>query len=36
MKMQNEMRSPRDGVVVALKAAEGATVGAGEVLAVIE
>ncbi len=36
MKMQNEMKSPKAGVVVAMKAQEGATVGAGDVLAVIE
>jgi biotin carboxyl carrier protein len=36
MKMQNEMRSPKDGVVKEISAAEGATVNAGEVLVVIE
>lgn len=36
MKMQNEMKSPKAGVVVELQAVEGATVNAGEVLAVIE
>ena len=36
MKMQNEMKSPKAGTVVALNAREGATVAAGEVLATIE
>jgi biotin carboxyl carrier protein len=36
MKMQNEMRSPKDGVVREIRAAEGSTVNAGEILAVIE
>lgn len=36
MKMQNEMKSPKAGVVVSLNMAEGATVNAGDVLAVIE
>jgi biotin carboxyl carrier protein len=36
MKMQNEMKSPKDGVVKEIRAAEGATVNAGDVLAVIE
>ena len=36
MKMQNEMKSPRAGTVTALHAQAGATVKAGEVLAVIE
>lgn len=36
MKMQNEMKSPRAGTVKELHAATGATVNAGEVLAVIE
>lgn len=36
MKMQNELRSPIDGVVKEIRGAEGATVNAGEVLAVIE
>ncbi|MBK6587173.1 MAG: hypothetical protein IPG22_02470 [Acidobacteria bacterium] len=36
MKMQNEMKSPKDGVIAAIKAAEGDTVGAGDVLVVIE
>jgi len=36
MKMQNEMKSPKDGVVKEIRVAEGATVNAGDVLAVIE
>ena len=36
MKMQNEMQAPRAGTVRALRAAAGATVAAGEVLATIE
>jgi biotin carboxyl carrier protein len=36
MKMQNEMRSPKDGTVKEIKVDEGDTVGAGEVLVVIE
>lgn len=36
MKMQNEMKSPRDGVVKDIKVSEGANVGAGEVLVIIE
>ena len=36
MKMQNEMKSPRAGAVVALNVDVGATVNAGDVLAVIE
>jgi biotin carboxyl carrier protein len=36
MKMQNEMKAPKAGVVVSVKAEEGATVNAGDVLAVIE
>jgi biotin carboxyl carrier protein len=35
MKMQNEMKSPRAGRVLAISAKEGATVTAGEVLATI-
>ena len=35
MKMQNEMKSPRDGVVVSIKVKPGDTVNAGDVLAVI-
>lgn len=36
MKMQNEMKSPKDGVVSRIHASEGATVLAGEALLVIE
>ncbi|MDM7923277.1 MAG: biotin/lipoyl-containing protein [Pyrinomonadaceae bacterium] len=36
MKMQNEMRSPKDGVVKEMRVAEGQTVASGEVLTVIE
>ena len=36
MKMQNEMKAPKAGVVVSINSAEGATVSAGDVLAVIE
>lgn len=36
MKMQNEMRSPKDGTVKTIRAVEGTTVAAGDVLAVIE
>ena len=36
MKMQNEMKAPKAGVVLSINAAEGATVNAGDVLAVIE
>jgi biotin carboxyl carrier protein len=36
MKMQNEMKSPKDGVVKEIRFSEGDTVNAGEVLAVIE
>ena len=36
MKMENELRSPRDGVVAEVKVAEGASVDAGAVLVVIE
>ncbi len=36
MKMQNEVRSPRDGQLKKLLVAQGANVGAGEVLAIIE
>ena len=36
MKMQNEIGSPRDGVILKLPAREGRNVSAGEVLAVIE
>ena len=36
MKMQNEMKAPKAGVVVSIDTQEGATVNAGDVLAVIE
>ena len=36
MKMQNEMKSPKDGVVKEVRFAEGDTVNAGDVLVVIE
>jgi biotin carboxyl carrier protein len=36
MKMQNEMKTPKAGVVVALNVKAGATVNGGDVLAVIE
>ena len=36
MKMQNEIKSPKAGRVVELRVAEGATVNAGQVLAVVE
>jgi biotin carboxyl carrier protein len=36
MKMQNEMKSPRAGVVTAINANAGDTVNAGDVLAVVE
>ena len=36
MKMQNELKSPKAGVVAEVKAADGATVAAGEILVVIE
>lgn len=36
MKMQNEMKAPKTGVIVSINAASGATVNAGDVLAVIE
>jgi biotin carboxyl carrier protein len=36
MKMQNEMKSPKTGIVVAMNVEVGATVNGGDVLAVIE
>jgi biotin carboxyl carrier protein len=36
MKMQNEMKAPKAGTVVSIETEEGATVNAGDVLAVIE
>jgi biotin carboxyl carrier protein len=36
MKMQNEMKAPKAGIVIALNVESGATVNGGDVLAVIE
>jgi biotin carboxyl carrier protein len=36
MKMQNELKSPKAGIVREIRFTEGATVGAGDILAVIE
>jgi len=36
MKMQNEMKSPKDGIVQKILAAEGSAVNAGDTLAIIE
>jgi len=36
MKMQNEMKSPKDGVVKSIKVEDGVNVQAGELLVVIE
>jgi biotin carboxyl carrier protein len=36
MKMQNEMKASRDGVVVKVSVSAGDTVGAGEVLVTLE
>ena len=36
MKMQNEMKAPKAGIVVSINAEEGTTVNAGDVLAVVE
>lgn len=36
MKMQNEMKSPKDGIVKEIRSSEGSTVNAGDVLAIIE
>jgi biotin carboxyl carrier protein len=36
MKMQNEMRSPKDGTVKEIRVSEGSTVNASEILVVIE
>mgnify|MGYP003575380470 CR=1 FL=1 len=35
MKMQNEMKSPREGVIVSVNVSSGSTVNAGEVLATV-
>jgi biotin carboxyl carrier protein len=36
MKMQNEIKSPKKGTVQKITAMEGATVNAGDVLAIVE
>ncbi len=36
MKMQNEMKSPKDGTVTKIRFSEGETVNAGDILAIIE
>ena len=36
MKMQNELKSPKNGIVKNIRVEEGSTVAAGDVLAVIE
>ncbi len=36
MKMQNEMKAPKDGTVKEIRVQEGATVNAGDILAIIE
>lgn len=36
MKMQNELKSPKDGIITEIRHIEGITVNAGDVLAVIE
>ena len=36
MKMQNELKSPKDGVIKEIRVAEGAAVSAGDILATIE
>ncbi len=36
MKMQNEMKSPKDGIVKEIRFSEGSTVNAGDILAIIE
>ncbi|MDQ3806105.1 MAG: biotin/lipoyl-binding protein, partial [Acidobacteriota bacterium] len=36
MKMQNEMKSPKAGAVAEVRARDGATVNAGDVLVIIE
>ena len=36
MKMQNDLKAPKSGVVKEIRVQEGATVSAGDVLAVIE
>ena len=36
MKMQNEMKAPKDGIIKEIRVAEGATVNAGDILVIIE
>ncbi len=36
MKMQNEMKAPKDGIIKEIRFVEGATVNAGDILAIIE
>lgn len=36
MKMQNEMKAPKDGIIKEIRFKEGATVNAGDILAIIE
>lgn len=36
MKMQNEMKAPKDGIIKEIRFSEGSTVNAGEILVVIE
>ena len=36
MKMQNEIKSPKKGIVLKLSVSEGAAVNAGDVLAIVE
>jgi biotin carboxyl carrier protein len=36
MKMQNELKSPKDGIVRELKVAEGSAVGSGDLIAIVE
>ncbi len=36
MKMQNEMKAPKDGTIKEIRVREGATVNAGDILAIIE
>jgi biotin carboxyl carrier protein len=36
MKMQNEIKSPKKGILQKIVAAEGANVNAGDVLAIVE
>jgi len=36
MKMQNELKSPKDGIVKDIRTEEGSTVSAGDILATIE